>query len=62
MFSTRSTVDNIIVSLDGDRTGRYVKVEALCCTPETNVTRYFNYTLIKKCAYKLSIYKDDIIL
>ena len=26
----------------------YIERESLCCTPETNIMLYINYTLIKK--------------
>ena len=30
----------------------YINVESLCCTPETNIILYVNYTSIKKMKRK----------
>ena len=32
----------------GDHFAMYTNVESLCCTPETNIKLYVNYTSIKK--------------
>ena len=37
----------------GDHFTIYTNIKSLCCTPETNITLYINYTLPKKkgCSY-----------
>ena len=56
MYSISNIVNNTVITLNDDNGNQtwsndhlimYTNIELLCCTPETNITLYVNYSSIK---------------